>query len=495
MRKFFVSIFVFIIANLAFAQTPISATITGLVYNDGNGQYYQSSQGPLIGDNQPYHYYVLCVFDLGQLGGLVTSPVSGSITLSLDQRYGYNGAGWRASTINADISGEGYQQQVNSIQSITGTWSYEQNPITLYITQYSIVSNKIIVGVRRDGNLQEVGSCSGSISATVRLNVALNVTYNQGSGNIIAYIGSNPQSPLAPAHVTGHENDQMHIAPLSPTMPGYNLIYNETQAPLNKSEWKIYDQNYHFTNQSLTPFSNTFSMIKSQDNWTYEAQMKKLCNITFQNKFINIGNNGTITVNGTQYNSPASGLNVVEQNQINAVAAINYLFNGIIYNFQNWTDGNGNYVSSATSTTFNPITNNIYYANYIGKPENSTRNLTFGTALRQPITFTWTDNLNTNVTQYQIWRYWVYNGQQSTPALLGTVSRGVQNFTDNDFTLYDAYNQYGLYYDARPYYSTEGTYADPDYEFVPGKIQAKESANNNQNKSFNEEIVENYGLE
>jgi hypothetical protein len=497
MRKFFVSIFVFIIANITFAQTQVtvSPSINWQVDEwDGGSNYNQILGESNIGGNNQYHYYTLGVIDLEQqFGGVVTSLVSGNIQLTVSHTAGDH---WGAFSIPSDLSNATPYQIVQSIKNnMTPTLTADN--ITLSISQLSIVSNKIFIGVLSDQYFRNyvVNISSGSITATVRLNVSLNVTYNQGSGNITAYIGSNPQSPSAPAHVTGHENDQMHIAPLSPTMPGYNLVYNETQAPLNKSTWKIYNENRYFTNQTLAPASNTFSMVKSQDNWTYEAQMKKLCNITFQNKFINIGNNGTITVNGTQYNSPASGLYVVEQNQINAVAAINYLFNGIIYNFQYWTDGNGNYVSSATNTTFNPINNNTYSANYIGKPENLTRNLTFGTALRQPITFTWTDNPNTNVTQYQIWRYWVYNGQQSTPALLGTVSRGVQNFTDNSFTLYDAYNQYGLYYDARPYYSTEGTYADPDYEFVPGKIQAKESANNNQNKSFNEEIVENYGLE
>ena len=143
--------------------------------------------------------------------------------------------------------------------------------------------------------------------------------------------------------------------------------------------------------------------------------------------------------------------------------------------------------------TLTPSETNAYVANYIGKPDNSTRNLTFGTALNQPITFTWTDNPNSNVNQYQIWRCIISQGVIQNLVQIGTVARGVQNFTDDEYIL-SKNNLNGVNYDARPYYSIEGTTADPDWEYVPAQIQAKESAKNS-NKSFNDEAVENYALE
>jgi len=35
------------------------------------------------------------------------------------------------------------------------------------------------------------------------------------------------------------------------------------------------------------------------------AGLRKICNLTFQNNFVGVGNGGTITVGGSQYNSPA----------------------------------------------------------------------------------------------------------------------------------------------------------------------------------------------
>ena len=350
----------------------------------------------------------------------------------------------------------------------------------------------MIIGVKRIGNRQQVSSCSGTITATVRLNVALNVTYNQGSGNIVAYIGSNSQSPSAPARVTGHENDQMHIAPLSPTMPGYNLVYNETQAPLNKSVWKIYDNNYNFTNQTLTPASNTVSMVKSQDNWTYEAQMKKLYNITFQNNFINVGHGGTITVNGSSYNSPASGFTIIEQNSIPA-AASSYSYNGIVYYFNNWTGGN---ISNptASSTTFYLGDHTTYTANFIGYPRVDAINMHYDQQIvGNPIKILWTDNPNSNVTQYQIWRS-IKNGQG--PTLIATIGRGIQTYTDQDYAFTGTYTDLMLSYDVRQYYLTEGTYSTQNYVSVFGTYNTKMVSKGNIAKSNVEsEEINNYGLE
>lgn len=121
--------------------------------------------------------------------------------------------------------------------------------------------------------------------------------------------------------------------------------------------------------------------------------------------------------------------------------------------------------------------------------------MTFGTQLRRPITFTWTDNPNTNVTQYQIWRCTINKGIIQNLIQIGTVARGVQNYSDDEYML-TANNSSVIYYDARPYYSVEGTTADPDWAYVPAIIQDNESPRNNSlNRSSDIETVENYALD
>lgn len=52
--------------------------------------------------------------------------------------------------------------------------------------------------------------------------------------------------------------------------------------------------------------------------------------------------------------------------------------------------------------------------------------------------------------------------------LIGTRSRGTTTFTDNRYTKSRTYDEYLLFYDVRAYYSTEGTYSNPDFIAIYG---------------------------
>ncbi len=370
---------------------------------------------------------------------------------------------------------------------INANWTNDSQPLTLPISSWNIKNNKLTIGVlKKIVNNHETGSpqlvyySSGSITATIDRSVTLNVTYNQGSGNIVAYVNGAYNAPSAPAQTMGYETDQITIGALSPTIPNYILAYNENQAPLNKSAWWIYDQNYQRQTQTLASATNTFSMQYSQDNWTYEAQMKKLCNITLQNNFIGVGHGGVITVNGNQVNSPSSNNMVVEQNAISA-AATGTEINGIYYNLSNWTDANNNIISTNDSATFYPGSNMTYTANYIGSPASNTISMGYNIVVGQPITMHWTDNPNPNVT-YQIWRN-IKGG--SGAELIATVGRGVQTYTDYDYIFTGTYTNDLLYYDVRQYYSVEGTYSNTNWQAVYGKIVPKAVVKNNLNQGEN----------
>ena len=101
-------------------------------------------------------------------------------------------------------------------------------------------------------------------------------------------------------------------------------------------------------------------------------------------------------MNNVQYNSPKIADPVVELNPVTGTA-VTQTINGIQYTFDHWSDG-----STTISKTFYPNANTTYTAYYIGKPNNSYRNLHTNTTPGQHITLYWNEHPNTNVTQYQI---------------------------------------------------------------------------------------------
>ncbi len=411
MRKLLAIIFVLLLTKFVFSQiqvtnASISGNLYGIEHDDTYNRDTYNVNGAIVGGQNGYDFYAVCIIDLSQLGGMAKNVTSGSITLQFN---GSNDASQWTFGYIGDVSNENYSQQVNAIMQINANWTNDSQPLTLPISSWNIQNNKLTIGVlKKIVNNHETGSpqlvyySSGSITATIDRSVTLIVTYNQGSGNIVAYVNGAYNAPSAPAQTMGYETDQITIGALSPTIPNYILAYNENQAPLNKSAWWIYDQNYQRQTQTLASATNTFSMQYSQDNWTYEAQMKKLCNITLQNNFIGVGHGGVITVNGNQVNSPSSNNMVVEQNAISATVTGTEI-NGIYYNLSNWTDANNNIISTNNSATFYPGNNMTYTANYIGSPASNTISMGYNIVVGQPITMHWTDNPNSNVT-YQIWR-------------------------------------------------------------------------------------------
>lgn len=54
--------------------------------------------------------------------------------------------------------------------------------------------------------------------------------------------------------------------------------------------------------------------------------------------------------------------------------------------------------------------------------------------------------------------------------MLATFNRGTTSYTDPDYLFTDGYTDDMLQYDIRAYYSTEGTYADPNYVTTFGEL-------------------------
>ncbi|KAF0149929.1 MAG: hypothetical protein FD143_2653, partial [Ignavibacteria bacterium] len=323
---------------------------------NGNKRIGQCLPDGTSTQNGPIFNYVLIIFDLEQqLGGMPNSLSNSNVTVQLDGSFGWNGQKWQAGFITTDVSSSSAQIQVNAIRNMSYSEATDkptsQLPtITLELTLSKIVNNKIIIGVRRDNaGIRVLSSCSVTINGSILRKSAINVAYNQGTGNIVAYSGSYKTHP-SPAQVNAYETNQITIATLSPTIQNYQLVYNESMAPSNKSCWKKMNSNGIEIAQ-LIPASNSFPILKSEDNWTYEAQMKKLCIITLSNP----GHN--IYLNGNTHNSSLT-TSVVEQNSITAYGNT-YVNNGIEYRFTNWSKG-----GSTFGQTITPSEHGTYSANY-----------------------------------------------------------------------------------------------------------------------------------
>ncbi|MFZ5947748.1 MAG: T9SS type A sorting domain-containing protein [Stygiobacter sp.] len=142
---------------------------------------------------------------------------------------------------------------------------------------------------------------------------------------------------------------------------------------------------------------------------------------------------------------------------------------GLYYELSYWTYNGSNYYSNPLQIS-NPSSNVTIGATFTRRPDNTGKNVHFSTTVGSPIVVYWTDNVNTNVTTYYIYRKVYKNGFWGSETLMGTVNRGVQQFQDPDYLLAN-YKQYDLInYDVREYFTTDGTYSYPDWNVVYGQL-------------------------
>ncbi len=203
----------------------------------------------------------------------------------------------------------------------------------------------------------------------------------------------------------------------------------------------------------------SYTVANNDNGATISSDMRKILSLTCQNYMVGLGDIGVVNVNNSQYTAPYLNSNVIEGDQITLTAPTQTV-NGIRYDFNQWNDG-----SASSSKTFVASDDAIYTAYYTGTPSKANFNFGFDQVVGQPIKMHWTDNVNPNVT-YQIWR--TYKGDPVGPTEIATVQRGVQTYTDYDYTFTSTYTDKLLYYDVREYYSVEGTTSDPAWEAVYG---------------------------
>jgi hypothetical protein len=270
-------------------------------------------------------------------------------------------------------------------------------------------------------------------------------------------------TPTAPYTFEINSGQNVTFTAVSPqtSNAGYNMTWHN--GTTNPSIWKRNGSNF-YTAQSLP-----LAVTQDHNLAIFEANLRKICKPNFQNSFVGGSNGGVIKVNNTQYNSPTTQFDVVELNPISATA-LWQVINEIGYSFHHWNDN-----STTATKTFNPSSTQTYTAYYNGKPLTTNRALHTGTVYNQPIVLYWNEHPNTNVTQYQIWRRVKHNGVMSDPQIIATVNRGTTSYVDDEYNLTRNYSNDLLYYDVRPYYSTENIYSDPNWLAVYGVLMPKTS--------------------
>jgi hypothetical protein len=223
------------------------------------------------------------------------------------------------------------------------------------------------------------------------------------------------------------------------------------QKPIALNYWQ------RFQNWSTGSTNRTISI--SAGNNTFQANFLDEYNITLQNSFSG-ATGGVIIVNGQQATAPIN-TTALQNVGINASAVTN-IINGINYTFNHWSDNS----TEAFNHHFSPSDHQTYTAYYIGKANNSSRNLHYNAAdPNQPITVLWNEHPNTSVTKYQIWRKVKYKKQAtSNPVLIGTVNRGTTTFVDYEYAgTNSGFTDWILWYDVKAYFALDATYSSDDY--------------------------------
>lgn len=169
-------------------------------------------------------------------------------------------------------------------------------------------------------------------------------------------------------------------------------------------------------------------------------------------------------MDGVTYTLPEDPFAVVEPENITG-KALNQVYNGIEYTFDQWSDG-----STGSQKTFTPTDHSTYTAYFTGKPVAVTITSYTG-PVGSSIHIEWDEHINTNVTKYQVWRKYKdgSTGQWHGPTLRATLNRGTTSYTDYDFTYTSGYTDDLLMYDIQAYYSTETSYADPNWITIYGE--------------------------
>jgi type IX secretion system substrate protein len=261
---------------------------------------------------------------------------------------------------------------------------------------------------------------------------AMNDMDGYHGGNIGVGVNESASSGLTSPQVLDDLSDGDIIyleAEEDQTNSGYNYIWNDTEAPNEKSKWeKAIGGNPTFISYNQ---SATYPVASTDNGANLVGYLKKVCNITLSNDFQATSDGGTITVDGLSVNAPTIS-SVVEGNTITATALSSYTVDEITHSFWYWdndvTDNN-------RTKTFSISAHEEHVAHY--KPSIvrvSTLDLTMNSyhpRIQQNIQLSWNEHPSPGIVEYIIRR----GINHEAVTIIATVNRGTTTYTDGDFYL------------------------------------------------------------
>lgn len=227
---------------------------------------------------------------------------------------------------------------------------------------------------------------------------------------------------------------------------------------------------YFFYNWSTTQTTNTVNLQLYNSSNIY-ANFNQQCKLDLINNFYPEVGNGSLIVESQTRSLPVSDLFYAIGSQPNLLApdqTINY----IDFTFSHW--------SSNYPFQYNINNNQTVTAYYTAQASVAALNLHFGSNVGQPIQIIWSDNLNTRITQYKIYRRVFSNGSWSSIVLLGTVSKGsgqTIDYVDYDYNLENWQDGTLIEYGLSAYYSGNDSWSQTGWARVYGSIGASMQSN------------------
>ncbi|MBU0473101.1 MAG: T9SS type A sorting domain-containing protein [Bacteroidetes bacterium] len=430
-----------------------------------------------------------------------------NLTAYLEAYYGDWSTGSAKIMILTDnINFNNYEEVYNSVAAGSKLFTVDGESGTLH-NYTSLINSKrsqgyINLGCMLDDNSSGKGNISLLLKITYDAPYSLTAQNDMGGdyngGNIGVGVNISATSkpsphPINDVNVGANINLQAYE---NQSYGGYNWIWNDTEAPLNKSEWKKQLNNAFYPisyNQSTT-----YKVISGDNGANLNDYLRKVCNLTFTNSFSAVSETGSIKVNGTTVSAPTAQFPVVEGNTIQ-VEAIPQTYNDINYTFSHWSDNN----STQNPRTITANSHANISAVFIGTPlftnfGISNRNLhsnTFNPRFpNTPITLYWDLHQSSNVTAYKVRRGANINNV-TTWNIIATVSSSTTSYTDNDFLIAASKSTGSIVmYDVKAYYSPDQTESVNEAITVYGNTSVVEKIANTDSTSTELPAINEYAL-
>jgi hypothetical protein len=362
----------------------------------------------------------------------------------------------------ANSNAEPLYNSISQANTSIGSFRYDRtfsNDIKSSITSSDFSDGYIIIGAYSSASSNN-SMATISISLTITYYLPISITIdnnfvdNSSTHGQISLDGSTQNIPSSGISLTRNIGQNLTLSAISPQQDNedYQRIWHT--GSIRTSDWR--------RNDVFKSYNQTYSFQIASDDGdkTYMANLRKVCNLTFQ------GNSGTVTINSTSFSTPHTS-QVVEQNSVDATAST-YSANSMDYTFSNWTSGGTSYSSTVTATE-----HKTYTANYTAKPNNSYRSMAFNySSVGQPVLITWVAHPldSDSISYYAIYRKVTTQG---TPTLIATVSAtraSSYSYTDEEYAICDNDNKILLFYDVRAYCPQFNCYSDVYFEAVYGAI-------------------------